>query len=213
MRKLDEAIQVAVKLHTGQVRDGENALPYIMHPLEVLSNLRYVGGVTDEDMLTTAVLHDTVEEAGGDLDKIGKQFGKRVKSLVKELTREEPKKKKTVGKTEEEIWQLRADMLLEEIGKMSPGAQVIKLADRYSNVREALRSKTGDKLDRYLAQTVKILEIIPREVNPPLWDGISACLDRKVVSPLSKEPPKSQANGAHPKQKAKTKSPKPLTPR
>ncbi len=176
MRKLDEAILVAAKLHNGQVRDGEKPLPYIVHPIEVLSNLRYVGHVIDEDMMVTAVLHDTVEESGTDLDKIGKQFGKRVKALVAELTRREPKKKEIAGLSLEEIWTLRSDMLLEEIAKMSGDAKTIKLADRLSNLKEALRTKFGDKLDRYLAQTAQILDAIPREVNPSLWDALGSTL-------------------------------------
>jgi hypothetical protein len=63
-------------------------------------------------------------------------------------------------------------MLLEEIGRMSPDAQCVKLADRLSNVREGRRTKLGDKLTRYLGQTYLILETIPREVNPGLWDAI-----------------------------------------
>ena len=182
MSKLDEAIQTAAKLHSGQVRDGEHPLPYIVHPIEVLLNLRTVGNVVDEEMLIAAVLHDTVEESDADVGKFEKQFGKRVGRLVKELTRKEPKKKQIEGFTLEEVWQLRSSMLLEEIAKMSIEAQTIKLADRLSNVREALRTKLGDKLDRYLVQTYAILETIPRDINPRLWDAIVAELKVQEVS-------------------------------
>jgi (p)ppGpp synthase/HD superfamily hydrolase len=180
MSKLDEAIQLAVKLHAGQARDGDDPLPYIVHPIEVLANLRNVGRVTDEDMLVAAVLHDTVEESDADLDKISHQFGKHVKELVKELTRREPKKKQTEGLSLEEVWMLRSDILLEEIAKMSHDAQAIKLADRLSNVQEALRTKQGDKLSRYLAQTVQILDTVPKEVNPALWQAIAMVLEASV---------------------------------
>jgi guanosine-3',5'-bis(diphosphate) 3'-pyrophosphohydrolase len=181
MSKLDEAIQTAAKLHAGQIRDGEHALPYFVHPIEVLLNLRNVGGIYDEDMLIAAVLHDTVEEAGGDLNKLEKQFGKRAAALVRELTREEPTKKETEELTREEVWQLRSSMLLEEIANMSVEAQTIKLADRLCNVREALRTRVGEKLDRYLVQTYAILETIPRELNPPLWDAVAAELKIQEV--------------------------------
>jgi (p)ppGpp synthase/HD superfamily hydrolase len=178
MSKLDEAIQTAAKLHSGQTREGDQALPYVVHPIEVLINLRNVGNVVDEEMQIAAVLHDTVEESGADVDKFEKQFGKRVAHLVRELTRKEPKKKEIEGFSQEEIWQLRAAMLLEEVAKMSIEAQTIKLADRLSNVREALRTKMGDKLERYLVQTYSILETVPRDINPPLWDAIAVELNR-----------------------------------
>jgi GTP diphosphokinase / guanosine-3',5'-bis(diphosphate) 3'-diphosphatase len=126
--KVQEAIRWAAKLHEGQERDGEDALPYITHPVEVLVNLRYVGGVTDEDLLCAAVLHDTIEECGAEPAEIERKFGPRVRALVEELTRREPSEEETRELSREETWQLRADMLLEEIGRMSPDAQRVKLA-------------------------------------------------------------------------------------
>jgi guanosine-3',5'-bis(diphosphate) 3'-pyrophosphohydrolase len=175
--KVQEAIRWAAKLHGGQERDGDDPLPYITHPIEVLVNLRYVGGITDEDLLVVALLHDTIEECDADPAEIEKRFGKRVASLVQELTRQEPTAKETEGLSREEIWQLRANMLLEEIGRMSPDAQKVKLADRLSNLREAIRTKWASKLVRYLGHTAQILETIPRQVNPPLWDAIRNLLE------------------------------------
>jgi (p)ppGpp synthase/HD superfamily hydrolase len=174
--KVQKAIRWAAKRHEGQERDGEYALPYITHPIEVLVNLRYVGGVTDEDLLCGAILHDTIEESGVDPDDIEEKFGRRVRDLVVELTRREPTAEEIEGMSSEEIWQLRADMLLEEIGRMSPAAQRVKLADRLSNLREGIRTKWGEKLVRYLGHSALILETIPREVNPPLWDAIRELL-------------------------------------
>lgn len=173
-KRLDRAIQLAAKWHAGEERDGEFPLPYFTHPIEVLVNLRYVGGVTDEDLLCAAALHDVIEETDATLEEIEAAVGARVRDLVRELTRREPTKKETQGLTKEEIWQLRADMLLEEIAKMSADAQRVKLADRLSNVREGKRTKLGDKLTRYLAHTHLILQTVPREVNPALWDAILA---------------------------------------
>lgn len=175
---LEAAIEFAMKAHQGQVRDGETPLPYITHPLDVLANLRYTGEVTDLDMLITAVLHDVVEESGVSFDEIEKQFGVRVRELVKELTRYEPTEKEREGLTKDQIWELRSNLLLEEIGKMSPDAQAVKLADRLSNLNEATRSKVGKKLDRYTKQTAKILKIIPKKSNPGLWEAVKRLHDQ-----------------------------------
>jgi (p)ppGpp synthase/HD superfamily hydrolase len=183
-KRLDKAIQLAAKWHAGEERDGENPLPYITHPMEVLVNLRYVGGVTDEDMLCAAALHDVLEESDATPEEIAAAVGARVRDLVQELTRREPTKKETAGLTKEEVWQLRADMLLTEIARMSHAAQAVKLADRLSNVREGKRTKLGQKLERYLAHTYLILETVPREVNPALWDAIQAELPAQTESLL-----------------------------
>ena len=172
--RLHKAVRWACKLHKNQDRDGEGALPYITHVSEVVSNLRYVGGVTDEEMLCVAALHDVVEQSEVPFDKIEGRFGKRVTALVMELTRKEPGPKQTKGKTPDQIWKLRSSMLLAEIGKMSKDAQTVKLADRLSNIRNARQTKLGAKLDRTLKQTEEILHIIPRPVNPDLWDAIKA---------------------------------------
>ena len=42
-----------------------------------------------------------------------------------------------------------------------------ELADRLANVREALVSKRGKKLKRYLAQSKQILKIVPNPFAPP----------------------------------------------
>ncbi|HWD37232.1 MAG TPA: HD domain-containing protein, partial [Fimbriimonas sp.] len=135
MKALDEAIRLAAKLHEGQFRDGDSPLPYIVHPIEVVSNLRYVGGVVDEDILVAGALHDTIEESDADPILFRKKFGNRATALIVEMTRKEPSESETKGMSAEEIWQLRSRMLLDEIGKMSRDCQILKLADRLSNVR------------------------------------------------------------------------------
>jgi len=173
---IQAALDLAVRAHADQWREGDSPLPYVTHPIEVMTNLRYVGLVTDEEMLCAALLHDTVEETSVTLPDIAKTFGPRVGALVKELTRREPSPAQIEGMTKGEIWSLRSDMLLKEISKMSPDAQQIKLADRLSNLRDAYRTKQGEKLVRYGKQSSRILKIVPRERNPGLWDAIRALL-------------------------------------
>lgn len=169
---LTEAITLACEAHSSEWREGDAPLPYVTHPMEVLLNLRYVGGVTDLDILIAAILHDTVECGRLNFAEIETKFGTRVRQLVEEVTREEPTSEAVEGLTKDQIWELRAEMLLNEIKKMSADAQRIKLADRLANVRDAKRTKSPRKLHRYLTQTQKILDVIPRKVNKHLWDTI-----------------------------------------
>lgn len=176
--RLHKAVRWAAKLHKNTDRDGEAPLPYITHPLEVLSNLRFLAGVTDEEMLCAAVLHDTLEDTDATGLKIEKKFGPRVRQLVESVTRTEPKAEEIEGKSEAQVWKMRSDLLLKEIREMPPEAQQIKLADRLSNVQGALKTKTGEKLKRYLKQSREILKIVPREVAPELWDAIDQLIGR-----------------------------------
>jgi len=169
---LERAIGFAVHAHAGQFRDGDNALPYVTHPLDVLHKLRYVGLVTTESTLTAAVLHDVLEETAVSADEIRAEFGDDVAAVVLSVTRREPTEAETAGMNKDQVWQLRSDILLGEIAEMDLTARTIKLADRLSNLEEALRTRTGKKLARYLAQTERILEIVPRSVNAPLHRAI-----------------------------------------
>lgn len=174
---LEKAIRLAYKAHKGQFRDGEAPLPYISHPLDVLNNLRYVGLVTDQDVLAAGVLHDVLEETELSPQTIFNALGGRVLDLVIEVTREEPDFS-SQGLTDEEIWHLRSNLLLEEISRMSDDAKRIKLADRMSNLEGSFATRTGDKLTRYVKQSEWILERISREVSPPMWDAIQALINK-----------------------------------
>ncbi len=178
---LQEALNLAVALHKGTYRDGDDPLPYATHPVEVAALLRHVGGVRDPHLLCAAFLHDTVEDSGLTVEGIRSRFGDRVADLVGEVTRWEPSETEVAGLAKSEVWRLRADALLKEIAQMGPEAQLIKLADRLSNIRDCFRTKRGEKQHRYAWHTRRILEIIPRDRNPGLWDAIQAEVDANPV--------------------------------
>lgn len=177
--RLQAAIDWATELHAGQFRD-DDATPYIEHPLDVMRKLRDLGGVDDEDLLVTAMLHDTIEECGVTPAQIAERFGLHVSGLVKELTRPEPTEKEIEGKSGDEVYDIRSGYLIRSILAMSPVAHKVKLADRLSNLEEALRTRTGKKRDRYLAQTVRILNIIPKATNPPLYTAIKKLIKQNA---------------------------------
>ncbi len=177
--RLQRAVKWAARQHFGQWREGDSPLPYLQHPIDVMTRVRYTGGVTDDVVLCAAVLHDTLEETQAQDEEIVEKFGPDVAALVRELTRSEPTLDEVAGLEKDEVWQLRADRLLAEVEAMSPAAQTVKLADRLSNLEEAVRTKAGPKLDRYVWQSRRLLGVVPREVNPQLWDALSA-----VVSSL-----------------------------
>jgi (p)ppGpp synthase/HD superfamily hydrolase len=172
------ALKRAVKAHKKQDRDGEAPLPYATHPVDVLNLLRYDAGIVDEEILAAALLHDVLEETDEDVEDIEDDFGPRVSRLVCELTRKEPDQS---GLSPEEIWHVRTQAMLEEIDAMSGEAKVIKLADRASNLRSVLLTRTGEELNRYVRQSQLILEHIDRDVCPILWDRVKDLADAVAI--------------------------------
>ena len=176
--RIEKALNLAVRRHKGQMRDDETPLPYITHVAEVMANLRFVGKVDDEDMLCAAALHDLLESTETTADEIRKSFGDRVAGLVLELTRTEPSGEVTAELDKDDLRDLRSNLLLADVSRMSEAAQAIKLADRLSNLHQAIAVKKGKRLSRYLKQTKAILAVIDRSVNAPLHKTLSELVDR-----------------------------------
>lgn len=171
---LSSAILFAAEKHDQDYRDGDYGLPYATHPIEVCTLLRYVGGVTDEEVLCAAALHDILEETSVPAEELEAKFGSRATALVKELTRTEPSAKEIEGMDKEAVWQLRSGLLLKDIEGMSKDAWQVKLADRLANLRQAKITRSGKKLSRYVDQTKKILKVIPKSANVALWRAIES---------------------------------------
>ena len=120
-----EATAFAAEKHKGQRRKGEDASPYINHPIEVARLIATVGGVSDIDVLRAAILHDTIEDTQTTGDELESRFGARVRSLVEEVTDD-----KSLPKQE------RKDRQVAHAPHLSSGAKLIKLGDKISNVTD-----------------------------------------------------------------------------
>jgi guanosine-3',5'-bis(diphosphate) 3'-pyrophosphohydrolase len=87
VRPLLDAVAFAARAHHGQLRkDGQT--PYASHPYRVCFVLRHVFGVTDERVLTAALLHDTVEDTQTDADDLIGHYGADVAGWVAALTKD-----------------------------------------------------------------------------------------------------------------------------
>lgn len=121
--KLVDAIYYAATCHANQRRKDRAGTPYINHPLQVLQYLTTVG-VTDEEVLCAAVLHDVVEDTNGTLLDIHCGFGEVVRDLVGAVTDD-----KSLPKVE------RKKQQIEHAAKLGYGARLIKLADKLANLQ------------------------------------------------------------------------------
>ena len=132
MTKLEKAITFAIQAHHGMIRKKDK-LPYILHPLEVVTIL---GGMTnDEDILSAAVLHDTVEDTDTTFEQIEELFGHRVKELVESETEN---KRKDLPPSE--TWYRRKKESLDFLKETDDVAvKMLWLSDKLANMRSFYR--------------------------------------------------------------------------
>jgi hypothetical protein len=90
-------------------------------------------GGMDPNLVIAALLHDAVEDQGVTSETIGNEFGQHVADIVMEVTDD-----KTLPKNE------RKRRQVENAGKKSHKAKLVKLADKTSNLRTIASSPVAD---------------------------------------------------------------------
>ena len=128
-----EAAHFAAQKHAGQRRKGVTAEPYINHLIEVAELVSSALLEPDTNLVIAALLHDTIEDTGVTKEELIQTFGADVAELVVELTDD-----KALPKAE------RKRLQIVDAPKKSVRAQVIKVADKISNVRAILSSPPAD---------------------------------------------------------------------
>lgn len=122
---ISKAAVFAEKAHRGSVRKG-TTIPYITHPLETAV---IVSLLTDDvDLISAALLHDTIEDAGVSYEEIEMLFGSRVADLVQEETEDKSK-----------TWLERKTRTVEHLKTASYEVKLLTLADKLSNIRSTAR--------------------------------------------------------------------------
>ena len=118
--------------------------PYIIHPIRMTSILRAAGFTEfeNEDIMIAALFHDLLEDTDTSITHIANQFGNKVASIVKELTKPEQ-----VDKNE---W-------LKSFGAMSKEAKIIKIIDRIDNLMDMSIDYWSIKKQKSYAKQGKII--------------------------------------------------------
>jgi guanosine-3',5'-bis(diphosphate) 3'-pyrophosphohydrolase len=123
------AIDFAARKHIHQRRKNPEAAPKNNHPIGVAMLLQEIGGITEEDVLVAAVLHDTVEDTKTTLDEIEANFGAKVRSIVAEVT-----DNKADSKLKRKLDQVA------NAPHKSHEAKLVKMADKLYNLGDLQRS-------------------------------------------------------------------------
>ena len=127
------AAKFAAKKHATQKRKGAAAEPYINHLLEVAHLVSTALSQPDTNLVIAALLHDVIEDSSVTKEEVAERFGTDVADLVVEVTDD-----KSLSKAE------RKRLQVVNASKKSVRAQMLKLADKISNLPAILDSPPAD---------------------------------------------------------------------
>jgi guanosine-3',5'-bis(diphosphate) 3'-pyrophosphohydrolase len=126
------ALHFAADKHRDQRRKGEDASPYINHPIVVAEILaRY--GITDPVTLEAAILHDTIEDTETTAEELEFHFGPEVRDVVMEVTDDKSRPKSE-----------RKEIQIRQAAGLSRRAKLVRIADKISNVHDVLHAPPAD---------------------------------------------------------------------
>jgi GTP pyrophosphokinase len=127
--RFTEALGYAAELHAEQLRKGSR-VPYVAHLLAVASLVLEAGG--DESQAIAALLHDAVEDQGGEptLLEIRRRFGVEVAAIVEACsdTTQDPKPP----------WRGRKERYLAHLRRAPVAVHRVSNADKLHNARSLL---------------------------------------------------------------------------
>lgn len=137
--RFENAMVYAARLHRGQVRKG-TGIPYISHLISVAGIALDYGA--DEDEAIAALLHDAIEDQGGDRTRqeIGRRFGPEVVKIVNGCTDAEVQPKPP--------WRERKEAYIEHLKHAPRSVRLVSAADKVHNARSILKDyrETGEAL-------------------------------------------------------------------
>jgi (p)ppGpp synthase/HD superfamily hydrolase len=133
--RFDRALLYATHVHGGQVRKA-TCVPYIAHLLAVAATVLEYNG--SEDMAIAALLHDAVEDQGGEprLSDIRNRFGDRVADIVRACS--DTVVNSSAGQHKED-WHTRKTRYIEHLGLVDQETLLVSLSDKVHNARSILR--------------------------------------------------------------------------
>jgi (p)ppGpp synthase/HD superfamily hydrolase len=129
--RFDDAFVYAHQLHRAQLRK-DSRIPYISHLMSVAALVIENDG--DENQAIAALLHDAVEDQGGDGTQlmIRQRFGDDVASIVRDCTDASPGSKLS--------WRARKERYLESLHLKPARSLLVSLAGKTHNAETILQS-------------------------------------------------------------------------
>lgn len=167
MSKLESAELFAKTKHAGMKRK-DGATDYFEHLKSVVNRLQNIG-ITDEDMLCAAWLHNTLEDTSTTFDELIQRFGKEVAVLVFSLSKDQ-----TIARKQKEL------QYVKQLKDATWQAKIIKLCDIASNLKELKTSGLSkNKRNKFVRQRRHYLNAIKKGIieNKSKAQGIQPVID------------------------------------
>lgn len=177
-----DALAYAARLHARQTRKAKDT-PYVAHLLGVASLA--IDSGADEDESIAAVLHDAVEDQGGEPIRveIERRFGSRVAELVVALS---DSLVDTRQGAEKEPWRVRKDRYVEHLRNADPSVRLLAACDKLHNLRELVEDhrRMGDEVwehfsagpDQQLWFYRTVVEVLTDGAEGPVFTRLEAAL-------------------------------------
>ncbi len=160
VQRILAAARFAAEKHAAQRRKGAAAEPYVNHLIEVAQLVAGSSEALDTELVMAALLHDTIEDTGTTAMELEQAFGSDIGNLVVEMTDD-----KSLPKD------VRKELQVTTAPHKTVRAQVIKLADKISNLRSILASPPADwSAERkrfYFTWAKRVVDALPQP-NPIL---------------------------------------------
>ncbi|MDE7200337.1 MAG: helix-turn-helix domain-containing protein [Lachnospiraceae bacterium] len=128
-----KVLPYARELHKGQIRKGKDKVPYIYHPL-LISCHALALGLDDDNLISTALLHDVCEDCGIPADEL--PVNKETQTAVFLLTK---------NSIDEEQYFARISQ--------NAVATMVKLLDRCNNISSMAAGFSKEKMVEYIKET------------------------------------------------------------
>lgn len=163
MEQTVKVLDYASNAHKGQYRKGEGKVPYIAHPLAVSCHAISLG-FDDDNLISTALLHDVCEDCGISVDNL--PVNDDTREAVRALTKSSLVKE---GSYEAIEYYNRI--------KENKIAIIVKILDRCNNISSMATAFSNKKMKNYLHRTKKYVY--------PLFDRAEKmypnCLDKFFI--------------------------------
>ncbi|MDP1690154.1 MAG: HD domain-containing protein [bacterium] len=151
--QIKRAIQFAARKHHGQLRRETEPLPYITHLFSVALLVAEDGA--HDDVVTAALLHDTIEDTGTTHEEIVTAFNEHVAALVESVSEIKEKDGNTLD------WKERKTDYLARLEDANDDAILIAIADKIDNIES--------KLEAFQHEGVALLRRWKRPPEEYIW--------------------------------------------
>jgi len=143
--------EYAKQKHKNQFRK-DGITPYFTHSHDVSVQVAKISN--SETLFHTALLHDVVEDTDTTITEIRENFGAEIAYLVAELTKDKEER--------ERLKLSKKEYTLYMMVKMSNDALIVKLCDRYCNIKDLINQHDEEFTNYYLDNTSFIMQNLER---------------------------------------------------